>query len=601
MTGRRTAITVAGGQAFEAKPIGLPLYTLMTLSTGVLPILAAWLTKGVLDELTGGAPLADLIAIGSGLVIVGVVSAVLPHLLQYMKAEIEREVGMVAQDRLFRAVGSLVGLGRFEDPQFLDRLRLAQQVSGTPTQLLDGALGLVRAFIIILGFLGSLLLVSPVVMVLLLASGVPILVAEISLSRQRARLMWKVSPAERREFFYSGLLADVQAAKEVRLFGVGDFLRQRMLDERRGTNAEKRIVDRRDVAVQTLLGFLAASLAGAGLLWAVRAAQNGTISPGDIALFIAAVAGVQAALAALASDVARSHHALLMFQHYVAVTRGGPELPVSTRPRDVPALRSGIELRDVWFRYSAEHPWVLRGVNLHIDRGKALGLVGLNGAGKSTIVKLLCRFYDPTRGAILWDGVDIREVDPGELRRRIGAVFQDYMTYDMTAADNIALGDVARRDDAAAVQRAAEHAGIHEALSRLPWGYDTPLTRIFHLKADLTGRNGVTLSGGQWQRLALARALMREQPDLMILDEPSSGLDPEAEYEIHESLTRHRAGRTSLLISHRLWTVRDADVIVVLSGGKVVEQGVHSSLIANGGEYARLFTLQASGYQAHSG
>jgi ATP-binding cassette subfamily B protein len=287
-----------------------------------------------------------------------------------------------------------------------------------------------------------------------------------------------------------------------------------------------------------------------------------------------------------------------MFDHYVAVTTAGPDLPVTATPHPVPALRHAIELRDVWFRYAADHPWILRGVTMRIDCGSTLALVGLNGAGKSTLVKLLCRFYDPDRGAVLWDGVDLRDLDPAALRQRIGAVFQDYMDYDMTATENIAMGDLTALTDEPRIRSAAQRAGLHDKLAGLPHGYNTLLSRNFLMNSDEDDPStGVVLSRGQWQRLALARALLRDRRDLMILDEPSSGLDPEAEHEIHTSLLRHRSGQTSLLISHRLSAVRDADQIVVLADGRITECGDHTTLLATGGEYARLFTLQAAGYQ----
>jgi ATP-binding cassette subfamily B protein len=492
-----------------------------------------------------------------------------------------------------------VGLGRFEDPRFLDRLRLAEQAGRlSPAQTVDGVLGFARAAITITGFIGSILLVSPLMTALVLVSGLPMLIVELALSRQRTRMFWDIGPTERREFFYAQLLSTVEAAKEVRLFGIGRFLRERMLSDRRTTNTAKRAMDRREVLVQGGLGLLAALVSGAGLLWVVAGAQQRRLSVGDIMIFVVAVAGVQGAMAGLAGEIARTHQALLMFDHYVAVTTAGPDLPVAATPLPLPPLRRGIELRDVWFRYSAQHPWVLRGVTLHIPYGKATALVGLNGAGKSTLVKLLCRFYDPTRGAVLWDGVDIRDVDVADLRRRMGAVFQDYMHYDMTAADNIALGDLAARGDQARIAAAARRAGIHDLLTALPRGYGTMLSRMFSVESDKDDPDvGVELSGGQSQRLALARAFLRDRRDLMILDEPSAGLDAEAEHEIHTALRRHRGGQTSLLISHRLGAVRDADLIAVLREGQVVEQGNHATLMAADGEYARLFMLQASGYQ----
>jgi ATP-binding cassette subfamily B protein len=228
--------------------------------------------------------------------------------------------------------------------------------------------------------------------------------------------------------------------------------------------------------------------------------------------------------------------------------------------------------------------------------GTATALVGLNGAGKSTLIKLLCRFYDPDRGAITWDGVDLRDLDLTELRERIGAVFQDAMAYDLSAAENIGIGDVGVLDDRPRIVAAAVRANVHHRLQALPRGYDTLLSTIYYPDDD--SGPGVLLSGGQWQRVALARAFLRDRRDLMILDEPSTGLDAEAEYDLHHRMRAQRAGATSVLISHRLGAVRDADRIVVLSDGAVAEEGNHDQLLAAGGRYARLYRLQASGYGA---
>lgn len=594
---RAARLVAAGRLVVGAVPGLLVLYLVLTLTTGALPVTTAWLTKLVLDRLVADSAPGPLVALATGLVVAGVATAVVPQVTRYLRTEVDRAVGLVAQDRLFTAVDRFTGLERYENPRFLDRLRLAQQAGGSaPNQVVEGVLGTGRAALTVFGFLGSLFLISPVMAVLVTASGVPALFAQLALSRRRVRMFWTIGPTERREAFYRELLSSVEAAKEVRLFGAGAFLRGRMLADRRTADAAKRAVDRRESFVQAGLGLLTALVSGGGLLWAVLNARHGALTVGDVVIFVAAVAGVQAALAGMAGEVARTHQMLLMFDHYLAVTTAGPDLPVATRP--VPPLRRGIELRDVWFRYSDEHPWVLRGVDLVIPCGGTLALVGLNGAGKSTLVKLLCRFYDPTRGSITWDGVDLRDLDPADLRRRIGAVFQDYMEYDMTAAENIGLGDPDALGDRERVSAAARRAGVHDTLANLPHGYDTLLSRLFLTEGEKHDPStGVALSGGQWQRLALARALLRDRRDLMILDEPSSGLDAEAEHEIHTSLAEHRRGRTSLLISHRLGALRRADLIVVLSGGRVVERGDHTALVAAGGEYARLFALQASGYQ----
>ncbi|MEI5102770.1 ABC transporter ATP-binding protein [Streptomyces sp. PmtG] len=597
---RNTALVSA--VALKAAPWCLVAYVLLTLITAALPVATAWLTKLALDGLMdGGTSRTALIGLAAGLAAVGVTAGLVPQAIGYVRAELDRAVGLLAQERLFTAVNAFVGLERFESPHFLDRLRLAQHASAAaPHQVVSGSLSLAQAALTISGFVGSLYLLSPVMTGLVLAAGAPALAAEIALSRRRAQMSWDVGPTERREAFYGGLLASVEAAKEVRLYGIGALLQGRMLADRRATNAVRRALDRREVLVQSGLALFAALVSGGGLIWAVTAAHAGRLSVGDITVFVAAVAGVRSSLAAAAGHLASTHEALSLFDHYREVVTAGPDLPVSSAPRPAPPLRRGIEFRDVWFRYSEGHPWVLRGVSLSLPHGKALALIGLNGSGKSTLVKLLCRFYDPTRGAILWDGVDLRDIDPPTLRLRIGAVFQDYMAYDMTAAENIGLGDPGALRAPERIRVAAQRAGTHEKLSALPVRYDTLLSRKWLMKSahDDDPAVGVTLSGGQWQRLALARAFLRNSRDLMILDEPSAGLDAEAEYEIHTSLRRFRGHRTSLLISHRLGSVRDADVIVVLAGGSLVEQGDHRSLMASGGAYARLFALQATGYQS---
>jgi ATP-binding cassette subfamily B protein len=595
----RGAAAAALRLTWRAAALATMAHAAAVLTAAVIPVIVVWLTKLVVDGLTHQAPLSSLLALATGLAGAGTAAAVLPHLEQYLRADIDRRTGLSAEDELYRAVERFTGLANFEDPSFLDRLRMAMQAASTAGHVAGHGFGLLRGAVTAAGLIGSLAVISPVMTAVLLLGGIPMLLMEVHLSRRRAAMMWLISPAERRRVFYQGLQENPQAAQEIRLFGMGGFLRGRMLGERRTADAAKRREDRREVVVQGGLAVAAAAVAGAGLLWVVAAARRAEVSIGDMTMFVAAVAGVQGALGMVVHSFAQSHQQLTLFTHYVAVLRTDPDLPIDPRPRPVPPLRRGIELRDVWFRYDDEHPWVLRGVSLFIPQGLAVALVGLNGAGKSTLVKLLCRFYDPTRGAILWDGVDLRTVDLAELRGRIGAVFQDYMTYDLSATENVAVGDLSALDDQSRVHAAARRAGIHEVLEKLPQGYDTPLTRSFFGGSDEEeAQAGVRLSGGQWQRVALARAFLRDRRDLMILDEPSAGLDAEAEHEVHSRLREHRAGQTSLLISHRLGTIRDADRIVVLADGVIVEQGIHASLVSARGAYARLFALQAAGYRA---
>ncbi|GHA82240.1 multidrug ABC transporter permease [Streptomyces tendae] len=584
--------------AWRSAPAHVTGLVAVAVAVAVVPVGVAWLTRLLLDRLTGASQ-AALLGPALGLGLLGLVAALLPHLSQYLGARLNRAAGMRAVDRLFTVVNSFAGLARFEDPRFQDRLRMAQSAgSQTVGHVVETGLRIAGGALGVIGFVVALFVISPVMTALVAAAAVPALVAELRLSRRRAKSAWRISSAQRREFFYQSLLSSLDAAKEIRLFAAGDFFKGRMLGERRTADVERRLVESRELVTQSGLALLGALVSGGGLVWAVLAARRGELTAGDVSLFVAAVVGVQGALSGLVGSLADGHHQLLLLNHYVAVLEAGPDLgpPADDVLLDrLPALSRGIELRDVWFRYGDDQPWVLRGVTLFIPRGVSVALVGHNGAGKSTLVKLLCRFYDPTQGEILWDGVDIRRVPVRELRRRLGAVFQDYMNYDLTAGENIAVGDVRALDDPARLSTAAREAGVHDVLAKLPHRYDTMLSRVF--AADGDDDAGALLSGGQWQRLALARAFLRRNPDLLILDEPSSGLDAEAEYDIHLRLGRYRAGRTSLLISHRLGAVRDADRIVVLADGRVSEEGSHAELLDQAGTYARLFTVQADGYQ----
>jgi ATP-binding cassette subfamily B protein len=610
MTSRPEPVRLPPGTALRhlAAAVGLTVraatgsacaLVLVAVLAGLAPVVSAWLMKLVLDRLAGGGDWPVLLGLAALLAGSGLVVAVLPQVSRYAEGALSRAVRLLAFARLFHAINSrLRGLLKLEQPTFHDRLQLAQDAgAAAPGQIVNGTLGIARDLLTMVGFVGTLLVLNPVLAVVVTLAALPTVRAEILLARHRVGAMRTIAYASRRQFFYANLISSPQEAKEVRLFGLGGFFRDRLLAEQCKINHTERGVERREVVVQAVLALLTAGVAGGGLVWAVRAALAGTLTIGDLSVFVAAVAGVQGSLAGIIGTYGRVHESVLMFDHYQAAVTVVPDLPTPAPARTVPPLRRGIALRGVWFRYGPGRPWALRGVDLTIPAGRAVALVGRNGAGKSTLVKLLCRLYDPTHGEITWDGVDLRELDLAALRERIGAVFQDYVEYELSAAENIGLGDLAVLDDRARIEAAARRAGIHDALVALPNGYGTLLTRMYADHADRDDpETGVLLSGGQGQRLALARAFLRDRRDLLILDEPSAGLDAAAEAEIHQRLREHRARETSLLISHRLNTVRDADTIIVLGDGRVVERGDHARLLAAGGEYARLFRLQARGY-----
>jgi ATP-binding cassette subfamily B protein len=599
VTGRFEVVRLVGvavGLCWRAGRGRCLMYLAATVVGGLLPTATAWFTKFVVDALMAGQ-VTGAVRWAVALAAVGVGTGFLPHLSRFLRSELDRRLDLVMKDELYTRLNGLQGLARFEDPAFRNDLTMASQASGASLgSTTAGLFDIARSLITIVSLLATLSVMSPLMAVLVAAAAVPALLVHLVLSRRHVTMLATISPATRRQIFYSSLISDLTAVKETRMFGLGDFLKGRMLDELSVMHRGERGLDRREFRTQSLLSLLSAGVAGGGLVWAVSAAAAGDLSVGSVTAFAAAVTGAQGALVGLASGIAGAYQAMLLFRYHRNVVATPDDFPPAAG--EIAPLRKGIELRDVWFRYSDDHPWVLRGLDLTLSHGSSVALVGLNGAGKSTLIKLLCRFYDPTRGAVLWDGVDIRTVPVDELRRRVGVLFQDYMCYDLTAAENIGVGDLTALTDLPRLRAAARLADMDAQLEKLPQGYDTLLSRIFFENSDEDDpQTGVVLSGGQWQRVALARTLLRESGELLILDEPGSGLDADAEHEIHQRLREHRSGRTTLLVSHRLGVVRDSDVIVVLEDGRVVEQGTHDELTVAGGQYARLFALQAEGYR----
>lgn len=618
---RLRLLALACADLAGAAPTALAVKLTTTLVGGAAPVAVAWLTMVVVNRLAAGSGLPGLTPPLALLCLTGFVMAVAQYADRYADRELGRRATVRGMSRLFGAVLAPIGIGELEDPAYQDRVRLAQQsITSGITQLVHGLIGAAQPAITTAGYLVSLWTISPQVTWLVLASAGPALVAQLRLSGRREAVQRAMSPLMRRQLFYSMLMLDARAGTEIRLFGLGPLLRRRLLDEVTAGQRQDRAVDRATVWTETGLALLTAGVSAAALFGAADRIATGHTPIGGLALLLAALAGVQAALAGLLMQLTSLGPALGLYEVYHGIVGATPD-DVAATPTDPGPLRIGIEVRDVWFRYHADRDWVLRGVDLTLPAGTSTALVGLNGAGKSTLVKLLCRMYEPERGAITWDGTDIRLLDPEALRRRVGVLFQDYMTYAMTAGENIGVGEVSTLEpgplDLDRIRAAAEAAGIDAELAALPDGYGTMLGRMFAapgpaVSAASAGAAsvrrpavagsprsapGTSLSGGQWQRVALARALLRRDADLLVLDEPSSGLDAVAEGQIHTRIGELRAGRTSLLISHRLAAVRGADQIVVLRDGRIVERGDHESLMLDDGVYAQLFRTQAAGYQ----
>ena len=495
-----------------------------------------------------------------------------------------------AQDRILD-VTCAVELAAFDEPDFHDQVARAQAGTMHAPQMVFGLQGLGRSVTGTIGAAAALLAVAPVLVPLALVAMVPGWLA--SSRRGRAFYVFGAinTPRDRERSYLAMLLTARDPAKEVRAYGLASFLRAR-----HDRLADERMAELRRISSGQLRGAAIADLIGAATIAAAIAAIMWLAFSGRLALAAAgAGAGALMLLGQRLSFAAMSagmlQESAMFIDDFLAFTEGSPTLaglgePAAAAGEDGPF--GPISAEGVTFSYPGSDRVALRDVSLRIEPGEIVALVGPNGSGKTTLAKLLAGLYVPGEGRVCWDRRDTRDVDRRELLGRSAIVFQDFMQYDLTARDNIALGRHQRAADTAGIVRAAEQAGADADISALPEGYDTLLGPAFI--------DGTDLSTGQWQRVALARAFFRDAP-VAILDEPTAALDAKAEHELFTRIRELFAGRSVLLISHRFSTVRSADRIYVLREGSVVESGTHSELLALKGTYAELFTLQASPYQ----
>jgi ATP-binding cassette subfamily B protein len=485
----------------------------------------------------------------------------------------------------------------FEDADFYDQLtRARREASSRPIALISESFGLLQSLITLASYAALLVRFSGWAVVALALATVPATVAEMRFAKVAFKMRNWRSPESRRLLYLEYVLANDEHAKEVKLFGLGPTLldRYKKLSEE-FYEQDRRLYLKRAKWTQLL------SLVGTGTFYAAYAAMalmaaRGALTLGNMTMYILAFRqGQQAFQSALAAIGDMYEHNLYMsnlWQYLALDSSKAPGASSATNAGAASALRterSGIVLEDVGFQYPGKDSWAVRHVNLAIPAGESLALVGENGAGKTTLVKLITRLYEPTEGRILLDGRDLRLYPVDELRRRFGVLFQDYNQYQLNVRENVGLGSVDHMADTARIERAIERGGASTVVAALRNGLDAPLGRWF--------QDGNELSGGQWQKIALARAFMREEADILVLDEPTASLDAEAEHAVFERFRTLAQGRTTIVISHRFRTVRMASKIVVLNEGSVVEQGTHEELVAKGAKYARMFSLQAEGYR----
>ncbi|ANN21479.1 multidrug ABC transporter permease [Amycolatopsis orientalis] len=577
---------------WQASPVLTITITVVTLLSGLLPTATAYIAKLLIDSVVaaiqGHGTKSAIVGVALFQFGVLVLTALSQALTTYGQSLLQERMTLTIRHQVMDHASKL-HLSYFEGSASYDMLRQAAQEAPTrPLSMMNSALGLVRTAITFGSMIALLVSISPLLALVALVAPIP---AFISQSKYGARAFWltlMMSPLKRRMDYLSSLVTTDTYAKETKLFGLGPYFVDRF--QRLGQvfyDRQRKLTRNRSIS-STSWGLLSTAAGSAIALYIALEAVGGRLTLGDLALYTAAAASVQTSVQGLFTAFSGMYENNLYLDTLYRFLGTKPEIVAPPEPRPLPSTVEGhIEFEEVSFTYPGAPDPALDGVSFEIRPGETVAVVGRNGAGKSTLFKLLCRLYDPTGGRILLDGVDIREYDPVELRRRISAMFQDYVTYQGTASENIGLGDLTHLVDRERIEESAKRAGADERIVRLPSGYDSPLGRWFD--------QGVSLSGGEWQKIALARAFLREAP-ILILDEPTSALDAQAEHDLFSRLRELSEGRTTLYISHRFSTVRQAERILLLENGKVAEYGTHEELMAAQAGYAELFTLQASAY-----
>ena len=589
---------------WRASP-GLLLITLtLRVIRAVLPVAALWFGKLIIDEVVRLSALSDGPATLSGWATSGEITllavyvgaefalAVLSDLLSRIGGLVDsllsERLTMSSSIRLMEHAATL-DLEDFEDAEFQDKLERARRQSSGRMPLLSQLMGQIQDVLTVVTFAGGLVVFNPWLIVLLLVALIPAFLGEAHFNAQSYTLDFRRTP-ERRELDYvRQTAASAETAKEVKIFGLNAFLIDRFRVLSQSFYASNRqIAQQRALwgAVFTSVGTVGYYLAYA---WIIGSTLTGTLTIGDLTFLAGSFRRLRTLLEGLLVSFSSTAAQALYLDDLFGFFEVTAEIrsPATPLPMPVP-IRRGFVFEDVGFRYPGAERWAVRHLSFTLQAGETLALVGENGAGKTTLVKLLTRLYDPDEGRITLDGRDLRDYDLDALRGAMGVIFQDFVRYNLTAGDNIAVGRIAARDDHARIERAASSSLADAVINGLPQKYDQMIGKRF--------RNGVELSGGEWQKVAIARAYMRDA-QVLVLDEPTAALDARSEFEVFQRFKELSAGKTAVLISHRFSSVRMADRILVLSGGKVEASGTHAELLAQKGRYAELFELQASGYR----
>jgi ATP-binding cassette subfamily B protein len=563
---------------------------------GLLPLVVLYLTKLLIDAVTEGlktpsaeASLTPMTMILAGLAVVAVASAMLTVVVSVI-SRIHAQVVTDHMHALLQAKSVEVDLEYYENARYQDTLHRAQQEAPyRPTSILNALLQFGQDAVSLLAMAGILWWLHWGVIPVLMLAAIPYFFVRLQQSNRLFAWERERTPLERKAWYVNMLLTQATAAKEIRLFDLGPRLQQWFQDARTVLRRERITLERR-----WAFAGLAAQIVGVAGVFGVYSfvafrTVQGLLTVGDLVMYFLAVQRASGFLEGLGwsmSSLYESNLFLTTLHEFLGIQS---RLPESAHPKLFPQpIKQGITFDHVSLQYPHEERVAIRDFTFTIRPGEHVAFVGANGSGKTTLVKLLCRLYDPSGGRITIDGADLRDYPIADVRGAVSGIFQDFVKFQLSAKDNIALGVRSPDVDLPAVTQAAKQAGVHEAIERLPKGYESLLGKLFD--------GGHELSIGEWQKVALARAILRDS-QILILDEPTSAMDAKAEAELFERFHELAQGRMAILISHRLSTVKMADRIFVVDHGQIVEQGTHDHLMRQQGLYATLFLTQAQHYQ----
>jgi ATP-binding cassette subfamily B protein len=559
----------------------------------LLPIALAYIPKLIIDILVGllqtheAAPrrLWWLVLAEFGL---AVLSSIVARMIDYSDSLLANKYTRHVSIQVMKHASEL-DLTAYEDPVFYDRLERAR-VQATDRLVMIQSIGrLELQLITAIGWSVAVMFYSPWLMLLLIAAVLPAFLGETHFAFLGYAKNFRQTPIKRQLDYLRQAGATKEAAKELKLFSLGDFFTQRFAKLSDIIYEQDVALAVRRLGIGSVLSFISTAGYYGAYAYVIWRTIAGRIGIGTFYFLTNAILQASSNIQQVFSTLSGIADQALFLTDLLAFFEMKPSIETRKNPRPAPRpIRQGFEFQDVCFRYPGNERLVIDHLNFRLQPGERVALIGENGQGKTTIVKLITRLYDPTAGVILLDGVDLREYDLEDLYRETGVIFQDFMRYEMTARENIAVGKIDEIQNLPLLQSASHKSLAHEVIARLPAGYEQMLGRRFE--------GGVDLSGGEWQKLALARAYLREA-QLLILDEPTAALDARSEYEVFQRFAELTSGKMALFISHRFSTVRMADRIVVLENGKIAEEGTHEKLTEMGGRYAEMFELQAASYR----